>query len=113
MATVFEQMEALVQTITDRGIPATMDPRNADAPGAIVDLDSVGDDGTLCDRLTVRAVVYLIVPDHGHAESIAALLDLYRKVSDLTTGASVAELALPETAPLPALKLTPITLEED
>lgn len=110
--TIYSQLEDLVAEINDRGINATMDPRNADAPGAIVDLDELTTDGTLCGRITANAVVWLIAPDNGHPAAVAELLELFSRVDDLTTGATVAELALPETAPLPALRLNPIQLEE-
>lgn len=111
--TIYQQLETLVSEIESRGIPATMDPRNADAPGAIVDLESVGGDDTMCGRVVATATVWLVAPDNGHPAAIAELLALYKRVSDLTTGATTAELALPETAPLPALRLNPIQLEED
>ena len=43
-------------------------------------------------------------------EATANLLSMYDKVKHLTTGATTIDLALPDTAPLPALKLSPIEL---
>jgi hypothetical protein len=109
---IYDELTALVTEITARGIPATMDPRNLDVPGALVDLEQLGEDDTLCGRITGKSTVYLVVPDHDHPTAIAELIDLYDKVSDLTTGAQTSELALPELPPLPALKLNPIQLED-
>ena len=112
MATVFEQMESLAQTITDRGIPATMDPRNLEVPGALVDLERIGTDNMLCGDTTATATVWLVVPDHDHPSAVGALLDRYHRLKDLTDGAETAELALPDLPPLPALKFNPIPLED-
>jgi len=107
-----EICDALVNLANEfprRGIPAVIDPRDADAPGALVDLEEI-DGGALCGLANARATVYLIVPDNGRALAMQALLDMYEKVEDLTTGAQTVELALPESAPLPALKLNPVDL---
>lgn len=105
-----EKLETLAQDISAAGIPATMDPRNLDAPGAIVELNELGPDNTMCGDFSATANVYLVAPDNGRVEATANLLSMYDKVKHLTTGATTIELALPDTAPLPALKLSPIEL---
>jgi len=105
-----EKLETLAQDINAAGIPSTMDPRNLDAPGAIVELNELGPDNTMCGDFSATANVYLVAPDNGRVEATANLLSMYDKVKHLTTGATTIELALPDTAPLPALKLSPIEL---
>lgn len=106
---IYNALVELANDLTRRGIPAVIDPRDADAPGALVDLEDI-EGGALCGLANARATVYLIVPDNGRALAMQALLDMYEKVEDLTTGAQTVELALPESAPLPALKLNPVDL---
>lgn len=106
---LYDALVDLANEITRRGIPAALDPRDVDAPGAIVDLEEI-DGGSLCGLANARAVVYLFVPDNGRPLALKSLLEMYEKVEDLTTGAQTVELALPETAPLPALKLNPVDL---
>lgn len=106
---IYTALAALADEITGRGIPAAIDPRDVDAPGAIVDLEEI-DGAALCGIAAARATVYLVAPDNGRPLAMQTLLAMYDKVQDLTTGAQTIELALPETAPLPALKLNPIDL---
>lgn len=106
---IYTALEELAADITGRGIPAALDPRDVDAPGAIVDLEDI-EGGALCGAVNARATVYLVAPDNGRALAMQTLLEMYSKVQDLTTGAQTVELALPETAPIPALKLNPIDL---
>lgn len=105
-----QKLETLAQEITAAGIPTTMDPRNLDAPGAIVELNELGPDNTMCGDYSATANVYLVAPDNGRVEATANLLAMYDKVKHLTTGATTIDLALPDTAPLPALKLSTIEL---
>lgn len=107
---IMEKIRELASEIAAAGIPTTLDPRNLDAPGAIVELNELGTDNTLCGDVSVTANVYLLAPDNGREEATATLLALYDKVKHLTTGAITIDLALPDTAPLPALKLNPIEL---
>lgn len=107
---VYKALTDLAAELTSRGIPAALDPRDVDAPGAIVDLEEIAGGSTLCGVFNARATVYLVAPDNGRALAMETLLDMYNKVQDLTTGAQTIELALPETAPLPAFKLNPIDL---
>lgn len=107
---VYKALTDLAAELTSRGIPAALDPRDVDAPGAIVDLEEIGGGSTLCGAFNARATVYLVAPDNGRGLALATLLDMYSKVENLTTGAQTIELALPETAPLPAFKLNPIDL---
>lgn len=105
-----DKLQELASEITAAGIPTTMDPRNLDAPGAIVELAEIGPDNLLCGDYAATANVYLLAPDNGRVEATATLLSMYDKVKHLTTGATTIDLALPDTAPLPALKLTPVEL---
>lgn len=107
---IFDSLLDLAETITARGIPCTLDPRDLDAPGALAELTNLGSDNMLCGDVAAAATVYLLAPDNGRAEATRALLDMYEKVKDLTTGAETIELALPESGPLPALRLNPIDI---
>lgn len=107
---IITALNELVDTLTALGIATTMDPRNLDAPGAIVELNELGPDNTMCGDYSATANVYLLAPDNGRVEATATLLTMYDKVKHLTTGATTIDLALPDTAPLPALKLSPIEL---
>lgn len=110
--TIFDRLTELTADITRRGIPATMDPRNVEVPGALVDLERLGGDDTLCGGLSGQATVYLVTMDDDHPSAMRELIRRYNLVADLTTGAETAELALPDLPPLPALKLNPIQLED-
>ena len=110
MTSIMDALTDLAAEVTRRGIPATLDPRDLDAPGALVEITRVGTDDLLCGDVTAEATVYLLVPDNGRALATANLLDMFDKVRDLTTGAEPVELALPDSAPLPAFRLSPITL---
>lgn len=107
---IMDKLEELANTIAAAGIPTTMDPRNLDAPGAIVELNELGTDNTMCGEVSVTANVYLLAPDNGRVEATATLLSMYDQIKHLTTGATTIDLALPDTAPLPALRLNPIEL---
>lgn len=105
-------LTALADRITALGIPAVLDPRDAEAPGAIVDIDQIDSSPVLCGMSTATATVWLIAPDNGRIESMNTLLEMYEKVSHISTGATPAELQLPATSPLPALRLNPIEIGE-
>lgn len=107
---MMDKLRELAAAITALGIPATLDPRDLDAPGAIVELNELGTDNALCGDVSMTANVYLLAPDNGREEATANLLEMYETVKHLTTGAITIDLALPDTAPLPALKLNPIEL---
>lgn len=110
MSYVFTELVALKSALIARGIPATLDPRDLDAPAAIVELARIGSDSMLCGDYSATATVYLVAPDNGREVATQTLIDMYDKVRDLTTGAEPVDLALPDTAPLPALRLNPIDL---
>lgn len=107
---ILDDLKALAAEITARGIPATLDPRDLQVPGALVDLDTIGPDETLCGLTPATATVYLVAADNGRPTTLATLLDAYDKVKDLTTGASPIDLALGSYGTLPALRLNPITI---
>ena len=109
---ILDDLNALAAEITRRGLPATIDPRYLQVPGALVDLDSIGGTGaaTLCGLTPATATVYLVAGDNGRPETLATLLDAYDQVRDLTTGAEPVDLALPGFGNLPALRLNPIDL---
>lgn len=109
--TILDDLNALAETITARGIPAVIDPRDLTVPGALVDLDTIGGQTpTLCGLDTATATVYLVAPDNGRPETLATLIDAYHDVADLTTGAEPIDLALPGFGTLPALRLNPVQL---
>lgn len=108
---IYDRLQALADTLTDLGVPATIEPRSATVPGALVDLNEIGGDWTLCAETPATATVWLIVPDNGRREALRQLTELYARIEHLATGAEVAQLVLPDRS-LPALRLAPITLEE-
>ena len=109
--TILQDLIALAHEITDRGIPAVLDPRDLTVPGALVDLDTIGGQSpTLCGMTEATATVYLVAPDNGRPETLTTLLDAYATVADLTTGAEPVDLALPNYGTLPALRLNPVQL---
>lgn len=110
MTPTMDSLVDLAKTIAGRGIPTALDPRDLDAPGALVELNRLGTDTMLCGDVTALASVYLVAPDNGRVEATGRLLEMYELVKDLTTGAEPVDLALPDTAPLPALRLNPIDL---
>lgn len=108
---ILDDLAALADTITERGIPAVLDPRDLTVPGALVDLDTIGGQSpTLCGLTEATATVYLVAPDNGRPETLTTLLDAYAAVADLTSGAEPIDLALPNYGTLPALRLNPIQL---
>lgn len=107
--TILDQLNDLVAAIRARDIPATLDPRSVAVPGALVDLDQIGDDNTMCGDSVATATVWLVVPDNGRAAALGDLFALYAVLEDLTTGAKPATLALPDRT-LPALQLNPIPI---
>lgn len=111
MTTIYDALTALTENLRTRGIAATMDPRNLRVPGALVDLDTIGPDNTLCGDVTATARVTLVVPDHGHPRAIAALTDLFMTITDLTDGATPAAFTLPDQGTVPALSCNPIPLD--
>lgn len=113
MSQILTALHALRDKIEAAGIPASLDPRDLDAPGALLELTAIGRDNTVCGDTAAQATVYLIAPDHGAATAVETLLEMYEAISHLSTGASTISLALPETAPLPCLRLEPIELIGD
>ncbi|MGV0868453.1 hypothetical protein [Corynebacterium kalidii] len=108
---IIDALEELTATIRARGIDATMDPRDLVLPGAVVDLDRIGPDNTLCGDITATARVTLVVPDHGHRTSLRRLTKMYERLADLTTGADPVAWTLPDQGTMPGLTLTPIPLD--
>lgn len=107
---IYRELSALAQSIIDRGVHATLDPRDVVVPGAIVELNELGNDTMLCGDVAANANVYLIAADNGRAVATQTLLEMWDKVKDLTTGAQTIELTLPNMPALPTLKLNPIDL---
>lgn len=105
-----QELQALVDEIRARGINASLDPRDLDAPGALVELERVAADAMLCGDYTATATVYLLAPDNGRAAATATLLDMYDRLADMVHGAETVDIALPETGSLPALQLSSISI---
>mgnify|MGYP007023702530 CR=1 FL=1 len=105
-----QELQALVEELRSRGIAASLDPRDLDAPGALVELERVGSDAMLCGDYTATATVYLLAPDNGRGAATATLLDMYDRVADMAHGAETVDIALPETGTLPALRLSSISI---
>lgn len=107
---MFELLENLRATIEARGVAATLDPRDLTVPGAIVTLERIGDDNTMCGDASVYASVMLVAADTGHPAALKHLLSMYDKVADLTTGATASTFTWSDVPNLPALTLNPIEL---
>lgn len=110
---IYDALNELLEQIQARGIPATMDPRNLDVPGAIVTLDSIGPDTTMCGDHDAKALVMLVAADKGQPDATIDLLSMFDKVRDLTTGARLVTFTWSDIPNLPAFQLEPIPLEVD
>lgn len=108
---VMNSLHQLTADIRDAGIRATMDPRDVNVPCALVTLDKLGDDNTMCGDYSATALVMLIASDSAHPAAMETLLDMYDKVSHLTTGAQASTFTWSDMGTLPALQLNPIELE--
>ncbi|RAV33533.1 hypothetical protein [Corynebacterium heidelbergense] len=112
MADYMNALHDLAETLTNRGVPATLDPRDLTVPGAVVSLAEIGPDATMCGDHVATAEVMLVAADNGMPAAMESLFDLFDKVSDLTAGATPATFTWSELPTLPALRLTPIPLED-
>lgn len=112
MMNIYDQLEILVHAIEDRGVTATLDPRNIHPPCALVSLSRIGSDNALCGDYEASALVMLIAPDQGMPTALPHLLTMYDKVSDLTTGAEPSTFTWSDLGSLPALTLNDIPLED-
>lgn len=110
MIQLFEQLR---DEFIRRGVPATLDPRDLSVPGAIITLDRIGNDVSLCGEPELTAAVTLVAADTGHPAAMQHLLDLYDRVKDLTTGATATTFTWSDIPNLPALQLNPIPLGDE
>lgn len=107
---VLEAMDSIRQTLQSAGIRAETDPRNVNAPGAWIALQSITHNAQLCGSGTVRLSVYLIVPDAGIDQStanLALLLSSLLSVIDPDDDTTPTSVTLPGGGNgLPALRVT-------
>lgn len=111
MTPIMLALTKLTSTISERGVPATLDPRDLTIPGAVVSLGQITQDAALCGDHDVTAEVILVAADNGIPTAMDQLLTMFDKVSDLTAGADPTTFTWSELPNLPALRLTPIPLE--
>lgn len=111
MSAIFDALATLTEDLNARGLNATMDPRTLRLPGAVVDLNAIGPDSTLCSDITATARVTLVAPDHSHPRALARLTEMFALITDLTTGADPAAWTLPDQGTMPALTCNPIPLD--
>lgn len=111
MSAIFDALATLTEDLNARGLNATMDPRTLRLPGAVVDLNAIGPDSTLCGDITATARVTLVAPDHSHPRALELLTEMFGLITDLTTGADTAAWTLPDQGTMPALVCNPIPLD--
>lgn len=90
------------------GIRAETDPRNVNAPGAWITVESVTHGATM-DSARVRVNVYLVVPNTGTEQSLSKLddmLDRLTGVIDPDAPTTPTQIALPDGSELPAVRVT-------
>lgn len=109
-----QAIDAVVEALADRGIPATSDARNTSTSGyAWVTVHDITD--TLGGALRVRAAVYLIAGDRGgrvHLEELGRLLDRTATVLTFDEPAQMVTVTPPGNAPAPLPALRIITTTE-
>lgn len=102
-------LTGLADRLTAGGLPATVDPRNVNPPGAWVGLDQLSNPLLCGDWGTASAVVMLVAPDIGHDRALTILSDLLDTLGGIvpvaTVAADTAALSASPT-PLPALRCT-------
>lgn len=93
------------------GKPFVLDPRMANPPCGIVQLDS-WDQLTLCGTdADAKAVVYLVAPDNGVEEALITLVEMAAELpAEVKRTATSDMVPVGGTAPLPALRLGPFDL---
>lgn len=111
MSRLADSLTAVADTLTAAGIPATVEPRDLQIPGAWVTLHDVIDP-TLCGEYTVRARVCLIASDNGMTHELDALgrmLDLAYDAVTFDEAVTPMTVTPPGMGPLPALVITTTT----
>lgn len=114
MAWIRDALERVAGDLTTAGVPAVVDPRELNAPGAWVTVAPISYDRLAAGVRTLQADVFLIARDLGTPDALDALADML----DLAAGVfPLGEITPTNLAndnlggdPLPALQFR-ITLE--
>jgi len=80
MQTIGDSLQDIANMVTNAGVPAAVDPRNLNLPGAWVTPGLVSFDVLDADTAFMRFEVYLVAPDHGAVASLNNLGDMLAKV---------------------------------
>jgi len=118
VASIGTSLQDIADMVTAAGVPAAVDPRNLNLPGAWVTPGLVSFDVLDTDTAFMRMEVYLVAPDHGAVLSLNNLGDMLAKVrSALPVGeAQPVMVNLPNHGadPMPALLISiDATITED
>ncbi|UVK60160.1 tail terminator [Arthrobacter phage SerialPhiller] len=79
-ANLGDALQDIANMVTAAGVPAAVDPRNLNLPGAWVTPNTVGFDVLDADTAHMRFDVYLVTGDHGAVESLNSLGAMLTKV---------------------------------
>lgn len=105
-------LDTLTERFTAAGIRATIDPRDANPPCALITVEKIGSVIGGCN--TVDALAYLIAPDTGMGTALDTLGDMLDRAATVpgVADATPETITLPTSgSPLPALRLSiPTTL---
>lgn len=103
-------LQGISNIIAYHGIDATLDPRNANPPCAVIQFDSI-DSTVLCGDVNVKVVVYLVAPDNGIEQALSTLFSMAAKLPEKYTRNITSDVVpVGGTAPLPALRLGPFEI---
>lgn len=106
----YQILSDVVYALTDEGITATIDPRDLNPPGVLVELESIAHN-LLCGSVTTRVRLFCVVPDTGAATALREAAELLTRVLGVVTpntelDSTYEAVVLPDSpTPLPAILL--------
>lgn len=80
MRTMGDSLKDIAEMVTAAGVPAAVDPRDLNLPGAWVTPGLVSFDVLDVDTAFMTFDIYLVAPDHGAAHSLNSLGDMLAKI---------------------------------
>ena len=102
-------LELARSTLLMAGVRASADPRDVNAPGAWLAVESITHAKTMCGGTTTRVAIYLVAPNVGVTQAMSTLdgmLENVLTVLEPDAPSTPTTLSLPDGSELPALKLT-------
>lgn len=110
VANIGDSLQDIAAMFTAAGVPAAVDPRELQLPGAWVTPGTVSFDVLDADTASMRFEVYLVAPDHGAVHSLNKLGEMLAKArTSLPVGeAQPVMVNLPNHGadPMPALLIS-------